>query len=196
MQDTALLRISEEHVDLALVITDFLNFVTISLLITKWWQLSFPMRHLIYLVLIFPQHHPRLFLNTPPPALSQSHDFEAMSDAFWKRTWKYISQFGIKPKLNRDNLLLQAQLLSSSDEEIQALKIQHAEFLSHIETFPPGSKPLPQSLYGRDFNQVDKSDRRTMEVYGECKRRNWMLSCLIGLLSFQLIKCWIVAWRI
>ena len=25
-----------------------------------------------------------------------------------------------------------------------------------------------------------------MEVYGECKRRNWMLSCLIGLLSFQL----------
>ena len=85
MQATALLRISEEHVDLALVITDFLNFVTISLLITKWWQLSFPMRHLIYLVLIFPQHHPRLFLNTPPPALSQSHDFEAMSDCFLKK---------------------------------------------------------------------------------------------------------------
>ena len=121
-------------------------------------------------------------LSADPVPIPQTNLAEC-SDANLKR---FVSTFGIKGKPSRDALIRQATFLSLTDPEIGALKAEHAEFVSKIETFPPSTKPLPQTIYGREFNKVDQSDRRTMEVYGSGKRMNWKMSCLMALVSFQL----------
>ena len=108
---------------------------------------------------------------------------------------KVLGDYGVKPKMGL--LIQQYTLLTMTKQQRSALEDEHNAFTSSHDYFSTG-KPLCQTLYARDFNAVDTADRRAMEVFQHTKRHSWMFTCLMALMSFQLISMasWYEEWLV
>jgi len=93
----------------------------------------------------------------------------------------------MKPKQDREKLIKQASLLRLITSDPDGLKDLEAAFIKTISTsqhFPHGTQPFCHLIYGLDFNNVDQHNRRAYEIFGECNRRDWHLTCLMSLVCF------------
>lgn len=105
-----------------------------------------------------------------------------------KRLKDFVQARGVEPKAKKQDLAIQALLLSMPEEIRVSLEKEYAEFLGQKGCCPSQRKPVCNQLYASTFNSVDTFDRRFYELFRSKQHKNWQTTALIGYVLYLFLN--------